>query len=374
MDGDEAAVEHRRAAGHADHVLFRLEVAGHLGERREQPVGRNRLQVPRLVRAQPDLREQQLGLAGRIARIADAQHRAALDDRAVEEPLGVGHREQGRDLPSAAGLAEHGHPGRVAAERLDVVAHPLEGGDDVEHARAAGRREVAAGQLGEVRRPEDVEAVVEGDDDHVAPVAQVDAVVGAGRPRAGAEAAAVQPHHDRVPAAVAEPPRPHVEEEAVLAGDGLGAALRRRRAVLQGVAHAGPRRRRGGRHEPVPPARRCAVADALEDVDTRPRRAADAARGRLDGRAGIHVLSPCTGDQGRHPGQHPRRAAGDGEARNPTQECAPAPGIGDRGYGAGVVLCRHAKTPPVSSFGRCVLQLDRRGAVALDRRWLTSMR
>ena len=40
-------------------------------------------------------------------------------------------------------------------------------------------------------------------------------------------------------------------------------------------------------------------------------------------------------------------AAGHGEARNPTQERPSAPGIGNRGYGAGVVVCLHAKTPPV---------------------------
>ena len=70
--------------------------------------------------------------------------RPALQDRAAEQALGPRHREQRADAHRTGGLAGDGHRVRVAAERRDVVAHPLERRDLVEQAevgrRASGSR------------------------------------------------------------------------------------------------------------------------------------------------------------------------------------------------------------------------------------------
>src|SRR5690606_9487860 len=57
----------------------------------------------------------------------------ALDHAAMEEPTRRRHPGEHADLASAPGLAEQRDVPRVTAERLDVVAHPLEGEHDVQH-------------------------------------------------------------------------------------------------------------------------------------------------------------------------------------------------------------------------------------------------
>ena len=240
-------------------------------------------------------------------------------------PLAARHRHQHGHLPPAARLPEDGDPAGIASERRDVVAHPLERGHDVEHPDAARRREIIAGQLRQVGGPEDVEAVIDRHHHHVARGAQVDAVVGGRGSGSGAEASAVQPDHDRAPPAVARSRRPDIEEQAVLARDRVGAALRRRGAVLQGLAHAGPRGRGDRRHEPVLPACWGAVAHPLEDVDARPHRAADTARGGLDRRARRGVLAEERRDQRRKAAEQLLGRARGGESREPPQECSAAP-------------------------------------------------
>ena len=54
------------------------------------------------------------------------QIRPALDDGAVEQALGSGHRQQRADFPGAAGLPVDGDIVRVAAEIRDVVVDPLQ--------------------------------------------------------------------------------------------------------------------------------------------------------------------------------------------------------------------------------------------------------
>ena len=70
--------------------------------------------------------------------------RSTHRERAAEQSLRRGHAEQAGDFAAAAGLAEDRHVGRVAAELRDVVAHPLERGDDVEHADVARVGELVA--------------------------------------------------------------------------------------------------------------------------------------------------------------------------------------------------------------------------------------
>ena len=65
-----------------------------------------------------------------FARVNRGIPQGALDDRAVEQPLRRGHAVQNRRLAAAAGLAEDRHASRVAAKRIDVVAHPFQRQDE----------------------------------------------------------------------------------------------------------------------------------------------------------------------------------------------------------------------------------------------------
>src|SRR5262249_47341709 len=89
---------------------------------------------------------------------------AALHHGPLEEPLGCGRAEQLADAEAAGALAADRHPIRVAPEGGDVFAHPLQGGDLVQEAEAAG-----PGTVADIEEAEGAQAVVQGDDDHAAP-------------------------------------------------------------------------------------------------------------------------------------------------------------------------------------------------------------
>src|SRR5581483_341845 len=113
-------------------------------------------------------------------------------------------------------LAEYRHVAGVAAEGSDVVAHPLQGKDGVEHAGVAAAAELRPADIGEVQVAEGVEAVVDRDYDDVVAPGQVGAAVPAFGAGPGGETAAVQPDHYRALAAI-DLRRPDVEDQAVLA-------------------------------------------------------------------------------------------------------------------------------------------------------------
>ena len=95
--------------------------------------------------------------------------RHALRDRPAEEPGGARHGQQRGDRSTARRLPEDRHPVRVAAERPDVVPHPLQRGDLVEQP-PVGRGAV------DLRETLDAETVVERHHDGPAP-GQLAAVV-----------------------------------------------------------------------------------------------------------------------------------------------------------------------------------------------------
>jgi hypothetical protein len=170
---------------------------------------------------------------GALARV-DVERRAR-HDRALEQTPRARHREQARDCGRARAVPEHGDLAGVAAERVDLVAHPLEPGAQVEQPEV--RRE-------EAERPEPVR---ERHDDQVA-AAREPAPAHAGfAGRALGEAAAVHEDEYRARHAV-EARRPEVEREAVLAllrralarqrREARG-VLRRRRRRLAALAHPG---------------------------------------------------------------------------------------------------------------------------------------
>ena len=94
----------------------------------------------------------------------------------MEESVRGRHREQCRDFPAAAGLTEDRHVAGIATEFADVIAHPFERLDDVEHADITRRRKLRAALLGQIRKTEHVQAVIERDDDDIAVAREIRAV------------------------------------------------------------------------------------------------------------------------------------------------------------------------------------------------------
>ena len=116
-----------------------------------EPLGRNLVQPVEV--AARDAEFVQHGFGQRAGALAPAypDRGAALDHGAVEQAARRRHGQQDADLPAAARLAEDRHVAGIAAEPLDIVAHPFERGDEVEHAGIAGLRVALAADIGEVR-------------------------------------------------------------------------------------------------------------------------------------------------------------------------------------------------------------------------------
>ena len=265
----ELAVDDRREAQHTGRRLVRPLVEQ--GARGDELVGRRLEQgvdgVLLLRAEQPD---QLRGPAGRALARVRRGGRRALGDRPVEQAAGGGYRHQRRHRDAARRLAEDRHVAGVAAERGDVVAHPLQRRDLVAEAEVGVERPLGRGVAGDVGEPERAEPVVERDVDDVAGAGErVPGVPRHGR-RPHAERAAVDPHHHR-PRRAGRRRRDHVDRQAVFAHRGAAARaeqvepaalLRRHRAERGRVAHARPRLRRPGRPEPPLPRRRRRVRDA----------------------------------------------------------------------------------------------------------------
>ena len=268
-----AAVEHFTEPPHRQRVQV-VEPAPGDAERREHPVG---------------------GGAGLLA--GETAHlRAAHRDRLVEEAFRRRHPEQRAHLAAATRLAEHRDVVRVAAEIGDVVAHPLERRDDVEHA-GVGVGVAFAARVAEIEEPEQVEPVIEMHEHDVAHPHQVLPVVDREAGRSADEAAAVQPHHHRPLAAVGERRRVDVQHQTVFALRLTAVEdepLRHARVVELrcpqpdgvDVADAGPRLRLARRHEPAGAGGGRPVGNAAERIDALEEEPAHAAGGRLDDVAG----------------------------------------------------------------------------------------
>ena len=250
----------------------------------------------------------------------------------MEQALGRRHRQEAAHFGPAARFAEDHDRVRVAAEVGDVVAHPLQGLHDVEHADVAGVSEFRPADVAQVRVTEGIEPVIDADHDHVAALGEVSAAVDSRGGRALREAAAVQPHHHRPLAAVVDAGRIHVQHQAVFAvrhigrnhkdGEGfarrvdrrrhhgrrgLGIALRRQGTKREGIAHTSPLLRAARRHEAIRTFGGCSVGNAEKDVDALGSLAAELARRSLRdhiraGRAG----RPACGQQERRPRRQQR--------------------------------------------------------------------
>ena len=256
---------------------------------------------------------------GALARVRRGGRRA-LGDRPVEQAAGSGYRHQRRHRDAARRLAEDRHVAGVAAERGDVVAHPLQRRNLVAEAEVRVERPLGGGIAGDVGEAERAEPVVERD---------VDDVAGAdervpGVPRHGrgsdAERTAVDPHQHG-PRRAGRRRRDHVGRQAVFAHRGAAARaeqvepatlLRRHRAERGRVAHSRPRLRWPGRPEPPLPRRRRRVRDAAPHAQvtvpagTVPAGTADGdTADHAGGRAHLEIAhGPTVGAAGRSPLSH----------------------------------------------------------------------
>src|SRR5579863_8513439 len=187
----------------------------------------------------------------------------------MEKPFRRGHGEKRGHFLAAAGFSEDEDSAGITAEIGDVVAHPGERGDDIEHADVAGGLERIAG-VAEVRVTEQAEAVIDGHDHDIATTRKTRAVIQRSRAGARGECTSVTPDHHGTLMVIPYTRRPDVERETILAfadsrrirrrsheirtGENAGRTrncLRSGVAVFESVAHAGPRIRLSRRHEAV---------------------------------------------------------------------------------------------------------------------------
>src|SRR5690606_32888391 len=111
----------------------------------------------------------------------------AHDDGLVEQAGCRWHRHERRHLHPATGLPEDGHVPGIAAERRNVVPHPSEGRDEVQHAG------LARAVISQWKVSERAESVIDRHDDDVLSCREPVAPEGWFGPSAVEEGAAVEP-------------------------------------------------------------------------------------------------------------------------------------------------------------------------------------
>ncbi len=212
-----------------------------------------------------------LGLRQGVGLQLGAQERAALPDRPLEKAPGQRRGHECADRERAGRFAKDRDLVRVAPERGDIAPDPLERRDLVQQAKVArGVVPRLPGELGMGEESESPEPIVQADDKD-ALLGEVSAVLPGLRARSSGKTAAVDPHHHGKFFRRGVRGHPQVQVQAVLARPAVikdhvreNDALHRSRAVLLGLAHAGPRDDGLGR----PPAQRshgrCRIGDPLE--------------------------------------------------------------------------------------------------------------
>src|SRR6266576_4685669 len=244
------------------------------------------LQSAHIFSVDAQLGEELLRVAHRDIAINHLDSRAAFDNRAVEKPFGRGHGQQRLHLASAAGLAKDGHRVWITSKLRDVRTHPFQRLNDVQHADVAGVRKVRA-EFAQIRKAQNIEAMIDGNDDHVAAPREISAVIIGRRSRTGGEASPVTPEHygafRATVASKAHGGRPNVEHQAiftlgwqVLARDCQRACWRRRgswvtlgsaMSVSENIANVAPVSRFHRRHEAIRASGARSVRNSFEDFD-----------------------------------------------------------------------------------------------------------
>ena len=132
---DQVAVDHRDQR-HVRVVqrtarLAHVDPLAQAGRRRACTTPRTAARAHARAGSAPSLErvEHALGDARRLDAARHVMRSAALRDRALEQPARGGQREQRRDAHRARGLTEQRDLPGIAAERLDVLAHPAQRGE-----------------------------------------------------------------------------------------------------------------------------------------------------------------------------------------------------------------------------------------------------
>ena len=176
------------------------------------------------------------------ARQRIAPEAAGLQDGAVEQLAGAAIDDQPPDARRTGGLPHHRDAAGIAAEGRDVGGHPAQRLDLVQ------RAEVVRRQGGMLQVAQRAEAVVHPHHHHAALAGEAGTVVPIERARPAHPGAAMQPHQHRALCCIRRG-CPDRQRQAILAHrQGVvahgrreaGGGLRRDRAVLRGVARAGP--------------------------------------------------------------------------------------------------------------------------------------
>ena len=244
----------------------------------------------------------------RAFRGAVADGGATLDDGAVKQALRHRHGEQGADLGAAAGFAENGDAGRIAAEGRDIGLHPLQGGHQIQQPGIAGLGEIRPANGGQVQEAENIQSMVDVDHHDIA-LSQPRWAYVVGIAGAGGKGTAMQPHHYRPLAVLAW--RGDGDRQAVLAlRRGIAFAekirhfqpvrisaahLRRLAGNGGGIAHPVPIRHRLRRAETVSPGGGGAIGDAEPRWHTIQQGTAHPAIGDGHNQVGLvsHTRFPC---------------------------------------------------------------------------------
>jgi hypothetical protein len=161
--------DRRETCDHPGDKAAKFAVDGAL--RGHDAIKRQGLNVPDTRQLDTEFSEDHVSdLCGVLERI-HLHARAAFDDASIKEPLRRRHGEKRGHLLAAAGLPEDKDSARIAAEIGNVVAHPGQRSNDIEHAYVAGGLEQIAG-VAEVRIAEPAEVVIDCDDHDIATTAR----------------------------------------------------------------------------------------------------------------------------------------------------------------------------------------------------------
>src|SRR6202041_3095966 len=99
---------------------------------------RHRLNVPDPGRLDAELGKDHVADFCAVVERIHLHARAAFDHGSIEKSFGRGHGEKRGDFLATAGFSENENSTGIAAEIGNVVAHPNERGDNIEHADIAG--------------------------------------------------------------------------------------------------------------------------------------------------------------------------------------------------------------------------------------------
>ena len=193
---------------------------------------------------------------------------AALDDRFLEQTLGLRRRQQVQHAGAAGRFTEHGDIVRITAERGDVRFHPTERRDLIHQTVvAACVLRIRRSQRRVREETEPAEPIVQRHQ-HDAALREARTVVDRHRTGTQTERTAMYPHHHRTLSV--ERLSPDVQEQTTLVGGAdvaraiAARRLRTRGAVMRRVVRFRPRLHRLRRTPSQRADRRCRIGNALE--------------------------------------------------------------------------------------------------------------